>query len=66
MRPRVGEYFIGKLRELKLRYDCIGDVRGKGLMLGMELVENRYQRELRRPNCAIDWSPAPTTTACCC
>jgi 4-aminobutyrate aminotransferase len=38
---RVGEYFIGKLRELKLRYECIGDVRGKGLMLGMELVENR-------------------------
>src|SRR5678810_1247716 len=37
----VGEYFINKLRELKLRYDCIGDVRGKGLMLGMELVENR-------------------------
>ncbi len=38
---RVGEYFTGKLRELKLRYDCIGDVRGKGLMLGMELVEDR-------------------------
>jgi 4-aminobutyrate aminotransferase len=38
---RTGEYFISKLRELKLRYDCIGDVRGKGLMLGMELVENR-------------------------
>ena len=38
---RVGEYFIGKLRELKLRYECIGDVRGKGLMLGIELVENR-------------------------
>jgi len=41
---RVGEYFIGKLRELKLRYDCVGDVRGKGLMLGMELVENRTSR----------------------
>jgi len=38
---RVGEYFVGKLRELKLRYECIGDVRGKGLMLGIELVENR-------------------------
>jgi 4-aminobutyrate aminotransferase len=38
---RVGEYFINRLRELKLRYDCVGDVRGKGLMLGMELVENR-------------------------
>jgi 4-aminobutyrate aminotransferase len=41
---RVGEYFIGKLRELKLRYECIGDVRGKGLMLGMELVENRSSK----------------------
>ncbi len=38
---RVGEYFIGKLRELQGKYDCIGDVRGKGLMLGMELVEDR-------------------------
>jgi 4-aminobutyrate aminotransferase len=38
---RTGEYFINRLRELKLRYDCVGDVRGKGLMLGMELVENR-------------------------
>ncbi len=38
---RTGEYFLGRLRELKLRYDCIGEVRGKGLMLGMELVENR-------------------------
>ena len=42
---RTGEYFIGKLRELKLRYDCIGDVRGKGLMLGVELVRNRASKE---------------------
>ena len=41
---RVGEYFINKLREMKLRYDCVGDVRGKGLMLGMELVENRTSK----------------------
>jgi 4-aminobutyrate aminotransferase len=38
---RVGEYFIGKLRELQNKYTCIGEVRGKGLMLGMELVEDR-------------------------
>lgn len=37
----VGEYFLGRLRELQSRFDCIGDVRGKGLMLGIELVENR-------------------------
>jgi 4-aminobutyrate aminotransferase len=38
---RVGEYFIGRLRELQGKHACIGDVRGKGLMLGMELVEDR-------------------------
>jgi 4-aminobutyrate aminotransferase len=36
----VGEYFIGRLRELKQRYPAIGDVRGKGLMIGMELVKD--------------------------
>ena len=38
---RIGEYFLGRLHELKNRFDCIGDVRGKGLMLAIELVESR-------------------------
>jgi 4-aminobutyrate aminotransferase len=38
---RVGEYFIAQLRALQARYECIGEVRGKGLMIGMELVEDR-------------------------
>jgi 4-aminobutyrate aminotransferase len=42
---RVGEYFIGRLRELQSRFECIGDVRGKGLMIGMELVEDRETRK---------------------
>jgi 4-aminobutyrate aminotransferase len=37
----VGEYFMSQLRALESRYDCIGDVRGRGLMIGFELVENR-------------------------
>jgi 4-aminobutyrate aminotransferase len=37
---RVGEHFMKRLRELEASFDCIGNVRGKGLMLGMELVEN--------------------------
>jgi 4-aminobutyrate aminotransferase len=37
---RVGEHFIARLRELQRDYPCIGDVRGKGLWIGMELVEN--------------------------
>jgi 4-aminobutyrate aminotransferase len=35
---------MSKLRQLQLRFDCIGDVRGKGLMIGMELVTDRTKR----------------------
>lgn len=38
---QTGEYFIARLRELQNKFDCIGDVRGKGLMLAIELVEDR-------------------------
>lgn len=41
---KVGEYFLGRLRELQQRYTCIGHVRGKGLMLGAELVEDRASK----------------------
>lgn len=35
---RVGAYFMGRLREFAAGYPCIGDLRGRGLMIGMELV----------------------------
>lgn len=41
---RVGEYFSSKLRALQGKFACIGEVRGKGLMLGMELVEDRHTK----------------------
>src|SRR6202048_4147943 len=41
----VGGYFIERLRELQKRFDCIGDVRGKGLMIGAELVTDRTSRK---------------------
>jgi len=34
---RVGEYFLSKLQGLKERFSFIKEVRGKGLILGMEL-----------------------------
>ncbi len=36
----TGNYFMNKLRELQNLYPVIGDVRGSGLFIGMELVKN--------------------------
>jgi len=36
---RSGEHFMARLRELQGEFRCIGEVRGRGLMIGMELVE---------------------------
>jgi 4-aminobutyrate aminotransferase len=47
----VGEYFFGRLRQLQQRFDCIGEVRGKGLMIGMELVTDRSTRAPARALC---------------
>ncbi len=41
----VGAYFREKLEELKEKYAIIGDVRGMGLMQGVELVKNRETKE---------------------
>lgn len=41
----VGDYFRGRLIELKDKYLCIGEVRGLGLMQGIELVKDRQTKE---------------------
>ncbi|MBL8551346.1 MAG: acetyl ornithine aminotransferase family protein [Hyphomonadaceae bacterium] len=35
----IGDYFLSRLRELAGDYPCIGEVRGRGLMIGVELIE---------------------------
>jgi 4-aminobutyrate aminotransferase-like enzyme len=42
---RVGNVMMARLRSMQDRYRCIGDVRGRGLMLGLELVRNRESKE---------------------
>ena len=41
----VGNQLISGLWELHARYPVIGDVRGKGLFLGLDLVENRLTKK---------------------
>jgi len=47
----VGAYFMERLRELQTRHEVIGDVRGKGLMIGIELVTDRTSRNPARELC---------------
>ncbi|UTW54628.1 aspartate aminotransferase family protein [Kordiimonas sp. SCSIO 12610] len=41
----IGAYFKDKLFELAEKHEVIGDVRGLGLLLGLELVKDRNTRE---------------------
>ena len=37
----VGTYFILELEKLRQEFEVVGDVRGKGLMIGLELVKDK-------------------------
>jgi 4-aminobutyrate aminotransferase len=41
----VGAYMLDALRDMQQRHPLIGDVRGKGLMIGVELVRDRQTKE---------------------
>jgi len=40
-----GEYLLKNLRDLQKQFHLIGDVRGKGLMIGIEMVKDRKTKE---------------------
>jgi 4-aminobutyrate aminotransferase-like enzyme len=43
---RVGALMLAKLMALKEKYEFVGDVRGKGLLIGVELVRDLKSKEL--------------------
>lgn len=42
---KLGKYLLEKSLELKDKHPCVGDVRGLGLFVGLELVKNKKTRE---------------------
>lgn len=48
----LGNYILAGLNQLKARHKVIGDVRGRGLMLGIEFVKDRATKEPAKEACA--------------
>ncbi|HWY40341.1 MAG TPA: aminotransferase class III-fold pyridoxal phosphate-dependent enzyme [Chthoniobacterales bacterium] len=49
---KIGNRILDGLNKLKEKYNIIGDVRGKGLLLGIELVKDRQSKEPAGNECA--------------
>ena len=41
----MGEYMMDALEEIKMRHPSIGDVRGRGLMIGVDFVQDRQTHQ---------------------
>ncbi|HLB00425.1 MAG TPA: aspartate aminotransferase family protein [Bacteroidota bacterium] len=51
---RVGRFMMTKLNAMKEKYPFIGEVRGRGLLIGVELVKDRATKEkLGRETCKL-------------
>src|SRR3954465_6183294 len=49
---KIGNQILAGLERLKAKYNLIADVRGKGLLLGIELVKDRATKEPAMTECA--------------
>jgi adenosylmethionine-8-amino-7-oxononanoate aminotransferase len=46
----MGDYLLTKLKGLQARYPIIGDIRGKGLLIGIEFVTDRLHKLSFKPD----------------
>jgi len=42
---KVGDYIFGKIQDWPKRFKIVGDIRGKGLMIGVEIVRDQETKE---------------------
>jgi alanine-glyoxylate transaminase/(R)-3-amino-2-methylpropionate-pyruvate transaminase len=49
---KLGAHILAGLEKLKAKHKVIGDVRGKGLMLGIEFVKDRTTKQPGKEECA--------------
>ena len=54
----IGAHFMDRLLDMKDRFPIIGDVRGLGLMIGIELVLDRDTREPADELTGLAWKHA--------
>jgi len=53
----MGDYIQSRFNELKKEHELIGDVRGKGLLIGVDLVSNRENKQRAEKEAAkVCWS----------
>jgi len=47
---KMGEYMMDALEEIKMRHPSMGEIRGRGLMIGVDFVEDH---QTRKPNTSL-------------
>jgi alanine-glyoxylate transaminase / (R)-3-amino-2-methylpropionate-pyruvate transaminase len=55
---KVGNHILGGLNKLKAKHKVIGDVRGRGLMVGIELVKDHATKTPASAECSQVWESA--------
>ena len=54
---------LGRLQELERRFECVGEVRGLGLVFGIEVVKSKAGRE-PDPATLAAWTMVANTLMC--